>query len=165
MAHLPCVRCRMRGRSDPSRCRSCPWHLMPSTRCAAATLSTIVEALLLLLVLHSAGLSWGSARQGQRVSLHARSEMFVAAVQPKPREQVVETMLQYLHTDSACCRDEPGPLADRQAQVLLVPVASSRRADSHSLHRSAACMSKQLRRVWNPEHPTERRRPLQHHHL
>ncbi len=29
-------------------------------------------------------------------------------------------MLQYLHTDSACCRDEPGPLADRQAQVPLL---------------------------------------------
>ncbi len=37
--------------------------------------------------------------------------------QPKPREMVIDTMLQYLHTDSACCRDEPGPLADRQAQV------------------------------------------------
>ncbi len=41
-------------------------------------------------------------------------------LQPKPREQVIESMLQYLHTDSACCRDEPGPLADRQAQVPLL---------------------------------------------
>jgi len=30
---------------------------------------------------------------------------------------VIETLLQYLHTDSACCRDEPGPLAARQSQV------------------------------------------------
>lgn len=37
--------------------------------------------------------------------------------QPKPQEAVIETLLQCLHTDSACCRDEPGPLADQQAEV------------------------------------------------
>ena len=46
-------------------------------------------------------------------------------VQPKPRERVIETLLQYLHTDSACCREEPGAVADRQAEVLqfFVPTA------------------------------------------
>lgn len=38
-------------------------------------------------------------------------------MQPKPRERVIETLLQYLHTDSACCREEAGPVADRQAEV------------------------------------------------
>lgn len=37
--------------------------------------------------------------------------------QPKPQEEVVATMLQYLPTDSTICRAEPGPLASRQAQV------------------------------------------------
>ena len=43
------------------------------------------------------------------------------APQPKPWRDVVATLLQYLHTDSACCRDEPGALADRQAQVGAPP--------------------------------------------
>ena len=37
--------------------------------------------------------------------------------QPKPRAKVIETLLKYVHTDSALCRYEPGPIADRQAQV------------------------------------------------
>jgi ATP synthase F1 complex assembly factor 2 len=37
--------------------------------------------------------------------------------QPQPQEEVVETMLQYLHTDSLLCRAEPGPLADAQQEV------------------------------------------------
>ncbi len=37
--------------------------------------------------------------------------------QPKDRESVVETMLQYLHTDPVCCRHEPGKLADLQHTV------------------------------------------------
>jgi hypothetical protein len=38
-------------------------------------------------------------------------------LQPKPREKVIETTLRYMHTDTACCRYEPGTLAERQAQV------------------------------------------------
>ncbi|PRW59691.1 ATP synthase mitochondrial F1 complex assembly factor 2 [Chlorella sorokiniana] len=41
--------------------------------------------------------------------------------QPKPREEVIATMLQYLPTDSVICHDEPGALADRQKQ-LYAPV-------------------------------------------
>ncbi|EIE21711.1 ATP12-domain-containing protein, partial [Coccomyxa subellipsoidea C-169] len=37
--------------------------------------------------------------------------------QPKHRNLVVNTLLTYLHADSACCRDAPGPLSARQAQV------------------------------------------------
>ena len=39
------------------------------------------------------------------------------SAQPKPRVAVIEAMLQYVHTDAACCRHEPGALADRQAQA------------------------------------------------
>lgn len=39
------------------------------------------------------------------------------SAQPKPRAAVIEAMLQYVHTDAACCRHEPGALADRQAQA------------------------------------------------
>lgn len=39
------------------------------------------------------------------------------SAQPKPRAAVIEAMLQYVHTDAACCRHEPGELADRQAQA------------------------------------------------
>jgi ATP synthase F1 complex assembly factor 2 len=38
--------------------------------------------------------------------------------QPQPREVVVSAMAGYLHTDPVVCRDEPGKLADRQAEVL-----------------------------------------------
>ncbi|GAB4821896.1 hypothetical protein N2152v2_008942 [Parachlorella kessleri] len=37
--------------------------------------------------------------------------------QPKDRESVIETMLEYLHTDPVCCRHEPGKLADLQQKV------------------------------------------------
>jgi ATP synthase mitochondrial F1 complex assembly factor 2 len=38
--------------------------------------------------------------------------------QPKDRNEVIETMLLYLRTDSVVCRSAPGPVADRQALVL-----------------------------------------------
>ncbi len=38
--------------------------------------------------------------------------------QPKPRQKVTATMLQYLDTDAICCREEPGKLADQQAKVV-----------------------------------------------
>ena len=37
--------------------------------------------------------------------------------QPKPRDKVIETLIRYLDTDAVCCREEPGKLADCQAQV------------------------------------------------
>lgn len=40
--------------------------------------------------------------------------------QPKPRQKVTDTMLQYLDTDAICCREEPGKLANQQAKVWLV---------------------------------------------
>ncbi|KAL4426546.1 hypothetical protein ABPG77_008404 [Micractinium sp. CCAP 211/92] len=48
--------------------------------------------------------------------------------QPKPREDVIATMLQYLPTDTVLCRDEPGPLADRQAKLYDPVLAWARRA-------------------------------------
>jgi ATP synthase F1 complex assembly factor 2 len=38
--------------------------------------------------------------------------------QPQPRSVVIAALVHYLHTDPVVCRDEPGPLADRQAAVL-----------------------------------------------
>lgn len=58
--------------------------------------------------------------QTQRIQPFTMPLMSLAATaldQPKPREEVVAAMLQYLPTDSAVCRDEPGLLASRQAQV------------------------------------------------
>ena len=40
--------------------------------------------------------------------------------QPKPRQKVTDTMLQYLDTDAICCREEPGKLATHQAKVWVV---------------------------------------------
>lgn len=40
--------------------------------------------------------------------------------QPKPRQKVTDTMLQYLDTDAICCREEPGKLANHQAKVVLL---------------------------------------------
>lgn len=37
--------------------------------------------------------------------------------QPKSRQKVTDTMLQYLDTDAICCREEPGKLANLQAKV------------------------------------------------
>jgi hypothetical protein len=37
--------------------------------------------------------------------------------QPKPRSRVIDDLLKYIHTDAACVRYEPGPLAQRQAAV------------------------------------------------
>lgn len=59
--------------------------------------------------------------QLQRIQPFTMPLMSLAATaldQPKPRGEVVATMLQYLPTDSLLCRDEPGPLAERQEQVL-----------------------------------------------
>lgn len=38
--------------------------------------------------------------------------------QPQPRSVVIQSMVQYLQTDPVVCRDEPGKLADTQAEVL-----------------------------------------------
>lgn len=37
--------------------------------------------------------------------------------QPKSRQKVTDTMLQYLDTDAICCREEPGKLANLQAKM------------------------------------------------
>ena len=37
--------------------------------------------------------------------------------QPKPRERIIDTMVQYLSTDAICCREEEGTLAARQSQA------------------------------------------------
>ena len=43
--------------------------------------------------------------------------------QPKPRQKVTDTMLQYLDTDAICCREEPGKLATHQAKVWVMSLA------------------------------------------
>lgn len=61
-----------------------------------------------------------SVQQVKRIQPFTMPLMSLAATaldQPKPREDVIATMLQYLPTDSVICREEPGPVADRQAQV------------------------------------------------
>jgi ATP synthase F1 complex assembly factor 2 len=76
--------------------------------------------------------------QQKRIQPFTMPLMSLAATaldEPKPREDVVDTMLQYLPTDSVLCRDEPGELADRQAQA-------SRPAGSCGLHE---CMVGLLR--------------------
>ncbi len=50
--------------------------------------------------------------------------MWLVALQPKPRAVVLETLLQYIHTDATCCRHEPGALAERQAQVRIDKLAA-----------------------------------------
>ena len=58
--------------------------------------------------------------QQKRIQPFTMPLMSLAATaldEPKPRADVVEAMLQYLPTDSVLCRDEPGELADRQAQA------------------------------------------------
>lgn len=37
--------------------------------------------------------------------------------QPKPRQDVTDTMLRHLETDTLCCREKPGKLASQQAKV------------------------------------------------
>ena len=43
--------------------------------------------------------------------------MIFGAMQPKDRGLVVDTLLTYIHADAACCREDVGPLAARQAEV------------------------------------------------
>ena len=52
--------------------------------------------------------------------------------QPKSRDKVIDTMLQYLDTDAICCREEPGKLADMQAEVIR---------DCNACIKGQACMS------------------------
>eukprot|EP00887_Chlorella_sp_A99_P006386 scaffold3.g6386.t1 len=77
------------------------------------------------LVLPSAALAMAVAaeweQQAERIQPFTMPLMSLAATaidQPKPREAVVESMLQYLPTDSVLCREErAGKLAERQAQI------------------------------------------------
>lgn len=58
--------------------------------------------------------------QAERIEPHTMPLTSVAATaldQPAARDSVAATMLQYLHTDSALCRAEPGPVAARQQEV------------------------------------------------
>ena len=58
--------------------------------------------------------------QASRIQPFTMPLMSLAATaldEPKPREDVVAAMLQYLPTDSVVCRVEPGPIADQQAKV------------------------------------------------
>ncbi len=58
--------------------------------------------------------------QAKRIQPFTMPLMSLAATaidQPKSREAVIETMLQYLHTDPVCCRHEPGKMADLQHKV------------------------------------------------
>ena len=51
-------------------------------------------------------------------------------MQPKDRGLVVDTLLTYIHADAACCREDVGPLAARQAEVccfFLAPLKAQAR--------------------------------------
>lgn len=53
--------------------------------------------------------------------MHAMPLTSLAATaldEPKPRQRVVDDLLKYVHTDAACVRYDPGPLADRQAKAF-----------------------------------------------
>ena len=50
----------------------------------------------------------------------ARSRLDLLPLQPKPRSDVIETLLSHLHTDAACCREQNGAIAARQAEVGLL---------------------------------------------
>lgn len=63
-----------------------------------------------------------SNAQDNRIRPFTMPLMSLAATaidQPKPREKVIDTLIRYLDTDAVCCREEPGKLADFQAQVRL----------------------------------------------
>ena len=62
-----------------------------------------------------------NSMQDNRIRPFTMPLMSLAATaidQPKSRDKVIDTMLQYLDTDAICCREEPGKLADMQAKVI-----------------------------------------------
>ena len=63
--------------------------------------------------------------------------------QPKSRQKVTDTMLQYLDTDAICCREEPGKLANQQAKVWLVQLYLRKQIPAQllSIHASADVQS------------------------
>lgn len=61
-------------------------------------------------------------QESGKPALHAMPLMSLAAMaldQPRPRPRTIDAMLKYIHTDAACVRYEPGPLARRQEKVRL----------------------------------------------
>lgn len=70
--------------------------------------------------------------------------------QPREPARVIDALLTYLHTDAACVRYEPGPLASRQAQVLdpLLAWAGTERgwalSPSHSIAGAPQSMSTEI---------------------
>ena len=53
-------------------------------------------------------------------------------------------MLQYVHTDAACCRHEPGVVADRQAQVRTCHLLVYRRDGNVFLRGMHACKGRRV---------------------
>ena len=66
---------------------------------------------------HAVAAEW-EWQETSKPALHSMPLMSLAATaidQPKSRDKVIENLLRYLHTDSALCRYEPGPISQRQA--------------------------------------------------
>ncbi|KAI8464442.1 MAG: hypothetical protein J3K34DRAFT_474312 [Monoraphidium minutum] len=71
--------------------------------------------------------------------LHVMPLMSLVATaidQPKPRGRVTEDLLKYAHTDAACVRYEPGPLARRQAAAFDPLLAWAAEEMGWKLHAS-----------------------------
>ncbi|GAX80403.1 hypothetical protein CEUSTIGMA_g7842.t1 [Chlamydomonas eustigma] len=92
------------------------------------------------------GMEW-EWQESSKPASHTMPIMSLCATaidQPKPREKVIESLLKYIHTDSALCRYEPGPIAQRQAEVFD-PVISWVKEDLgwSSLHHSESIFGTQ----------------------
>lgn len=84
--------------------------------------------------------------QAKRIQPFTMPLMSLAATaidQPKERGDVIEAMLQYLHTDPVCCRHEPGKLANLQHKASPGPAALRRLPCAWLLlfraYRASAC--------------------------
>ncbi|KAK9831932.1 hypothetical protein WJX81_000790 [Elliptochloris bilobata] len=95
------------------------WHVFLDARAlrtpARHTLAVPSRALALAI---AAEWQWQEPGRIRPITMPLMSIAATAIDQPKPRAAVIDAMLQYVHTDAACCRHEPGALADRQAQVF-----------------------------------------------
>eukprot|EP00798_Chlamydomonas_sp_ICE-L_P028981 gene28981-32169_t len=61
---------------------------------------------------------WQDRSKPQMFSMPLMGIAATALDQPKARDKVIDTMMKYLHTDSAVVRYEPGKMADRQAKMF-----------------------------------------------
>ncbi|GIL94536.1 hypothetical protein Vretimale_771, partial [Volvox reticuliferus] len=62
---------------------------------------------------------WQDKGKPQLHTMPMMSLVAHALDQPRPRDKVISHILNYIHTDSACCLYEEGALAQRQKRVFL----------------------------------------------